>query len=104
MDRIREIVGSKDRNHQHQTTGVLLFGGRPMFTMWIPAAKKVGEREVSLSVRKECKYRGINYQSDVALAFEPITNPAKCVYRGVAYNQCGAGSWAYCSDHLVETK
>ena len=104
MDRIREIVGSKDRNHQHQTTGVLLFGGRPMFTMWIPAAKKVGEREVSLSVRKDCKYRGIKYQSDVALAYEPISNPAKCVYRGVAYNQCGAGSWAYCSDHLVETK
>ena len=24
-----EIVGSKDRNHQHQTTGVLMFGGRP---------------------------------------------------------------------------
>ena len=23
-----------------------------MFTMWIPAAKKVGERKVSLSVRK----------------------------------------------------
>lgn len=29
LDRIREIVGSQDRNHQHQTTGVLLFGGRP---------------------------------------------------------------------------
>ena len=75
-----------------------------MVTMWIPAAKKVGEREVSLSVRKDCKYRGIKYQSDVALAFEPISNPAKCVYRGVAYNQCGAGSWAYCSDHLIESK
>jgi hypothetical protein len=72
-----------------------------MFTMWIPAAKKVGEREVSLSVRKDCKYRGIKYQSDVALAYEPISNPAKCVYRGVAYNQCGAGSWAYNTDYLV---
>lgn len=73
-----------------------------MFTMWIPAAKKDGEREVSLSVRKDCKYRGIKYQSDIALAFEPIANPAKCVYRGVTYNQCGAGSWAYNTDHLVQ--
>ena len=72
-----------------------------MFTMWIPAAKKEGKREVSLSVRKDCKYRGIKYQSDVALAFEPIANPAKCVYRGVTYKQCGAGSWAYNTDHLV---
>ena len=66
-----------------------------MVTLWLPVAKKAGDREVVLKVRKDCKYRGVTYQADVAMEVEPLEAPLDCVYRGVSYNQSGPGSWAF---------
>jgi len=53
---VLEIVGSKDRNHQHQTTGVLLFGGRPMKTL--SRVLLSGGKSIR---RCEFCYRGVTY-------------------------------------------
>ena len=69
-----------------------------MVTLWLPVAKKAGDREVVLKVRKDCKYRGIEYKAEVALEYEPLKNPLDCVYRGVSYKQKGPGPWAFCGE------
>ena len=68
-----------------------------MVTLWLPVAKKAGDREVVLKVRKDCKYRGIEYKAEVALEVEPLEAPLDCVYRGVSNLQAipGLGSWAF---------
>lgn len=66
-----------------------------MVTLWLPVAKKTGDREVVLKVRKDCKYRGVTYQAEMAVEVEPLEAPLDCVYRGVGYKQSGPGSWAF---------
>ncbi len=48
-----------------------------MVTLWLPVAKKAGDREVVLKIRKDCKYRGVTYQADVALEVEPLEAPPR---------------------------
>lgn len=69
-----------------------------MVTLWLPAAKKIGGREMVLKVSKKFKYRGIEYKADVALEYEPLKEPLDCVYRGVSYKQQGPGPWAFCGE------
>ena len=73
-----------------------------MVTLWLPVAKKAGDREVVLKVRKDCKYRGVTYQADVAVEVEPLEAPLDCVYRGVSYKQSGPGSWAFSFGQLID--
>ena len=73
-----------------------------MVTLWLPVAKKAGDREVVLKVRKDCKYRGVTYQADVAMEVEPLEAPLDCVYRGVSYKQSGPGSWAFSFDQPID--
>ncbi len=72
-----------------------------MVTLWLPVAKKTGDREVVLKVRKDCKYRGVAYQAEMAVEVEPLEAPLDCVYRGVSYKQSGPGGWAFCGDQWI---